>query len=139
MTLNIYQLPPERVHQSWGQIAPLLELLEKHCNGEGSVDQAKISLINGSSIALVVADETMAAKSVVVGEWKMPPGKRIFFVTGWAGANAMPDELNDKIEAWVKANGGTAMQCAVRDSMGRMLKQRWQYEKVYTIYEKEIV
>lgn len=139
MTLNIYQLPPERVHQSWHQIAPLLRQLEKYTNGEGNADQAKVSLIDGTSIALVVADDDMSAKGVVVGEWKMPPGKRIFFVTGWAGANAMPDELNHKIEAWVKANGGTAMQCAVRDSMGRMLKQRWNYMKAYTIYEKEIL
>jgi hypothetical protein len=139
MTLNIYQLPPERVHQSWHQLEPLLEQLDKFSNGEGNVDQAKVALINGTSIALIVAEKSMEAKGVVVGEWKMTPGKRIFFVTGWAGANAMPDELNDKIEVWVKANGGTAMQCAVRDSMGRMLKQRWQYEKVYTIYEKEIV
>jgi hypothetical protein len=50
----------------------------------------------------------------------------------------MPDELNDKIEGWVRSNGGTAMQCAVRDSMGRMLKQRWSYKKVYSIFEKEI-
>ena len=53
---------------------------------------------------MVVADEQMAAKSVVLGEWRMTPGKRIFFVTGWAGANAMPDELNDKIEGWVRSN-----------------------------------
>ena len=139
MTLNIYQLPPERVHQAWHQLEPLLEQLNEFSNGEGNVDQAKVALINGTAIALVVAEKNMEAKGVVVGEWKMPPGKRIFFVTGWVGANAMPDELNDKIETWVKVNGGTAMQCVVRDSMGRMLKQRWQYEKVYTIYEKEIV
>jgi hypothetical protein len=136
--LNVYQLQPTQVHQAWAQIAPLLEQLEPYCNGECSLEQSKVGLINGASLALVVADEQMAAKSVVLGEWRMTPGKRIFFVTGWAGANAMPDELNDKIEGWVRSNGGTAMQCAVRDSMGRMLKQRWSYKKVYSIFEKEI-
>lgn len=138
MKLNVYQLQPNQVHQAWAQIAPLLEQLEPYCNGECSLEQSKVGLINGASLALVVADEQMAAKSVVLGEWRMTPGKRIFFVTGWAGANAMPDELNDKIEGWVRSNGGTAMQCAVRDSMGRMLKQRWSYKKVYSIFEKEI-
>jgi hypothetical protein len=120
-------------------MVPFLEEVAPHGNGEGSVEQAKVSLINGSSTAIIVVDLTGETLGVIVGEWKMTPGKRIFFVTAWAGGNAMPDELYEDVEKWVMKNGGTAMQCACRDAMGRMLKQRWHYRKVYTIFEKEIV
>ena len=119
-------------------MVPFLEEVAPHGNGEGSVEQSKVSLINGSSTAIIVVDLSGETIGVIVGEWKMTPGKRIFFITAWAGSNAMPDELYADVEKWVNKNGGTAMQCAVRDSMGRMLKQRWNYAKVYTIFEKEI-
>ena len=136
--MRLLEVPVTHVHQAWPKIAPFLEDVAPHGNGEGSVEQSKVSLINGSSTAIIVVDLTGETIGVIVGEWKMTPGKRIFFITAWAGSNAMPDELYADVEKWVNKNGGTAMQCAVRDSMGRMLKQRWNYAKVYTIFEKEI-
>ncbi len=136
--MRLLQVPVEHLHQAWPKMVPFLEDVAPHGNGEGSVEQSKVSLINGSSTAIIVVDLTGETIGVIVGEWKMTPGKRIFFITAWAGSNAMPDELYEDVERWVKKNGGTAMQCAVRDSMGRMLKQRWNYAKVYTIFEKEI-
>jgi hypothetical protein len=137
--LKLMQLPVEQIHRAWNQIEPLLASLEQYCNGECTTEQSKVELIKGLSITLVSVDPSMKIVGVLVGSWNMTPGKRIFFVTAWAGANSLPDYLYAELENWVKANGGTAMHCGVRDSMGRMLKQRWRYEKVYTIYEKEIV
>jgi hypothetical protein len=138
MTLSIYQLPRERVHHEWKQIADVLSTLEKQDVGECTLDQLKVGLINGGSIALVIADESMAAKSVIVGEWNMTPGKRVFFVTQWAGSNSMNEGLSEDLYRWIYANGGTHIQGAVRDSVGRMMTKLWQWEKVYSIYEKEI-
>ncbi len=136
--MKLLQVPVEHLHQAWPKMVPFLEEVAPHGNGEGSVEQSKVSLINGSSTAIVVVDDAGEMHGVIVGEWKMTPGKRIFFMTAWAGSNAMPDELYEDVEKWVRSNGGTAIQSAVRDSMGRMIKKRWNYEKVYTIYEKEI-
>jgi hypothetical protein len=138
MTLKMFQLPPERVHHEWERISDILSALEKHCAGECTLDQLKVGLINGDSIALVIADESMAAKSVIVGEWNMTPGKRVFFVTQWAGSNSMNEGLSEDLYRWIYANGGTHIQGAVRDSVGRMMTKLWQWEKVYSIYEKEI-
>ncbi len=138
MTLNLFQLPPERVHQSWGQLAPLLDTLEPYCNGECTTEQSKVELISGVTIALVVVDEAMAIQAVIAGEWKMTPGKRIFFVGGWAGSNAMDERLWDQFQNWVKHNGGTTIQGAGRDSIFRLHRQKRGFKKVYTVYEKEI-
>ena len=69
----------------------------------------------------------------------MTPGKRIFFVSGWAGSNAMDDALWTDLQRWIRANGGTHIQGAGRDSVFRLHRQKRGFEKVYTVYEKEII
>ena len=139
MTLKMFQLPPAQIHRAWSQIEPLLDSLEPYCNGEGTTEQSKVGLIDGSSTAIVIADESNTIVGVIVGEWKMTPGKRIFFVSGWAGSNAMDDDLWEDLQRWIRANGGPHIQGAGRDSVFRLHRQKRGFEKVYTVYEKEII
>ena len=139
MTLKMFQLPPAQIHRAWSQIEPLLDSLEPYCNGEGTTAQSKVGLIDGSSTAIVIADADNLIVGVIVGEWKMTPGKRIFFVSGWAGSNAMDDALWTDLQIWIRANGGTHIQGAGRDSVFRLHRQKRGFEKVYTVYEKEII
>jgi hypothetical protein len=136
--LEMYSLPPEVIHQTWPQLEPLIKALDPHANDEITVEQTKMALIQGSCEVLAWADEDAKIHNLVIGEWKMMPQKRIFFITGWSGSNAIDDVKNSTFEEWVKSKGGTAIQCAVRDSMGRMLNQRFGYDKAYSIYEKGI-
>jgi hypothetical protein len=136
--LKLLEVPVEHIHRAWKDIEPLLQSLEPYCNGECSTAQAKVGLINGTSTTLVIVDESTRVLGAIIGEWKMTPGKRIFFVSGWAGANAMDDTLWRDVQRWVKSNGGTHIQGAGRDSVFRLHRQKRGFEKVYTIYEKEI-
>ncbi len=136
--MKLLQLPVERVHQAWAQIAPLLDSLEPYNNGEGTTEQAKVALINGTSTALVVVDDAARIQAVIMGEWKMTANKRIFFVGGWAGSNAMNDALWSDLQIWVKHNGGTTIQGAGRDAVFRLHRQKRGFKKVYTVYEKDI-
>jgi hypothetical protein len=136
--LEMYNLPPEVIHQAWSKLEPFIKELDPHANGEITVEQTKMALIQGSCDVLAWADTDSTIHNIVIGEWKMMPQKRIFFITGWSGSNAIDATRNDIFEEWVKNNGGTSIQCAVRDSMGRMLNQRFGYSKAYSIYEKGI-
>lgn len=137
-TLRLMQVASSQIHRSWAQIAPLLDTLTPYCNGEGTTEQAKVALINGTSTALVIVDEVGKIQAVITGEWKMPPGKRIFFISGWAGSHAMDDALWTDVQTWVRHNGGTTIQGAGRDSVFRLHRQKRGFTKVYTVYEKEI-
>ena len=139
MTLKMFRLPPDQIHRAWNQIEPLLDSLEPYCNGEGTTEQSKVGLIDGSSTAIVIADADNLIVGIIVGEWKMTPGKRIFFVTDTAGSNVMDDELWADLQQWIRANGGTHIQGAGRDSVFRLHRQKRGFEKVYTVYEKEII
>jgi hypothetical protein len=133
------QLPVEQIHRAWKVIAPLLDSIEPYSNGECTTEQSKVELIKGLSTTLVIVDTAMKIVGVIIGEWKMPPGKRIFFVSGWAGSNAMDDDLWEDLQRWIRANGGTHIQGAGRDSVFRLHRQKRGFEKVYTVYEKEII
>ncbi len=134
----MFSLPPNVIHQTWPKLKPFIEELDAHANGEITIDQTKMALTQGVCEVLAWADADANIHNIVIGEWKMVPEKRIFFITGWAGSNAIDAIKNNIFEEWVKDNGGTSIQCAVRDSMGRMLNQRFGYDKVYSIYEKGI-
>jgi acetaldehyde dehydrogenase (acetylating) len=136
--VKLLQVPTTHVHQTWAQIAPLLDSLAPYSNGEGTTEQAKVALINGTSTALVIVGEAAQVQAVIVGEWKMPPGKRIFFISAWAGSNAMNDALWSDVQTWVKHNGGTTIQGAGRDAVFRLHRQKRGFKKVYIVYEKEI-
>ena len=137
--LKLMQLPVEQIHRAWDQIEPLLDSIEPFTNGECTTEQSKVELIKGLSATLVIVDTAMKIVGVIIGEWKMSPGKRVFFVTGWAGSNAMDDTLWGDIMRWVKGSGGTHIQGAGRDSVFRLHRQKRGFEKVYTVYEKEIL
>jgi hypothetical protein len=137
--LKLMQLPVEHIHRAWDQIEPLLDSIEPYSNGECTTEQSKVELIKGISTTLVIVEAPNKIVGVIIGEWKMSPGKRVFFVTGWAGSNAMNDSLWEDVMTWVKCNGGTHIQGAGRDSVFRLHRQKRGFEKVYTVYEKEII
>ena len=135
---GLHELPKEYVHAVWPKLSKLLDLVEPYSNNECTTEQGKTYLISGQAQAFILAGEDLDPKGVIVGEWKMTPGKRIFFITTLGGSNALYANAYAQLEAWVKKHGGTHIQGAGRDSIVRLMQKRWGYKPVYTVVEKEM-
>ena len=137
--IELHEIPKEYIHVIWPKLSKLIALVEPYSNDECTTEQGKTYLVSGQAQAFVLAGADMDPKGVIVGEWKMTPGKRIFFITTLGGSHALYATAYAELEAWVKKHGGTHIQGAGRDSIVRLMQKRWDYKPVYTVVEKEML
>lgn len=121
------------VQQAWNDVAPLLASAMVHVDGEYTLDQLKVMLVDGKQTLLVLVDEDNKIQTAFTIEWIDYPNDRIAFLTAIGGKT----DLNafNQFKDWVKASGGTKIQGATFESVARLWKMKLGFKHKYTIME----
>lgn len=121
------------VQQAWNDVAPLLASAMVHVDGEYTLDQLKVMLVDGKQTLLVLVDEDNNIQTAFTIEWINYPNDRVAFLTAIGGKT----DLNafNQFKDWVRASGGTKIQGATFESVARLWKMKLGFKHKYTIME----
>ena len=126
------------IQSIWPDVKDYIEDALRFGNGEYNSDQLKVLLINGQQHLLVVVDDENKIQGCGTLQFIDHPNCRIAFVTSIGGKLiSRPDTFNDLID-WVKFNGATKIQGAARESVERLWRKLFKFERRYVIVEKDI-
>ena len=134
MNLTVKPVNIVYFHQNWPLVKELFEKANKYDSGDYTLDQIKGLLANGSWVLLVATDEENVIHGAAAISFYNMPNYRVGFITAMAGKAIVNEAVYEQVCSFIKANGATRVQCAARESAGRLYKQVGMQER-HTIME----
>ena len=134
-TLKAQIVQPEDVAYIWEEVAPLLEKVKEHTEGEFETDDYLEPLTNGN-MHLWIATEYSDVKAAMVTQFAIYPQKNILRIVSMAGDDF--EEIRgfqDMIEAFAVRMGCSALEMWGRKGWKKLLPD---WKDSYTVYTKEL-
>ena len=128
-------IQPEDVAYVWEEVAPLLDTVKEHTEGELETDDFLEPLTHGD-MQLWIATEGSTVHGVMVTQLVPYPQKKILRIISLAGDNF--EELRgfqEMIEAFAVKTGCTALEMWGRKGWKKLLPDR---EDTYVVYTKDL-
>ena len=128
-------IQPEDVAYVWEEVAPLLDTVKEHTEGELETDDFLEPLTHGD-MQLWVATEGSTVHGVMVTQLIPYPQKKILRIISLAGDNF--EELRgfqEMIEAFAVKTGCTALEMWGRKGWKKLLPD---WEDTYVVYTKDL-
>ena len=128
-------IQPEDVAYVWEEVAPLLDTVKEHTEGELETDDFLEPLTHGD-MQLWIATEGSTVHGVMVTQLVPYPQKKILRVISLAGDNF--EELRgfqEMIEAFAVKTGCTALEMWGRKGWKKLLPD---WEDTYVVYTKDL-
>ena len=128
-------IQPEDVAYVWEEVAPLLDTVKEHTEGELETDDFLEPLTHGD-MQLWIATEGSTVHGVMVTQLVPYPQKKILRIISLAGDNF--EELRDfqeMIEAFAVKTGCTALEMWGRKGWKKLLPD---WEDTYVVYTKDL-
>ena len=134
-TLKAQIVQPEDVAYIWEEVAPLLEKVKEHTEGEFETDAYIEPLTNGN-MHLWIATEYSDVKAAMVTQFAIYPQKNILRIVSMAGDDF--EEIRgfqDMIEAFAVRMGCSALEMWGRKGWKKLLPD---WESNYIVYTKDL-
>ena len=128
-------IQPEDVAYVWEEVAPLLDTVKEHTEGELETDDFLEPLTHGD-MQLWIATEGSTVHGVMVTQLVPYPQKKILRIISLAGDNF--EELRgfqEMIEAFAVKTGCTALEMWGRKGWKKLLAD---WEDTYVVYTKDL-
>ena len=128
-------IKPEDVAYVWEEVAPLLDTVKEHTEGELETDDFLEPLTHGD-MQLWIATEGSTVHGVMVTQLIPYPQKKILRIISLAGDNF--EELRgfqEMIEAFAVKTGCTALEMWGRKGWKKLLPD---WEDTYVVYTKDL-
>ena len=128
-------IQPEDVAYVWEEVAPLLDTVKEHTEGELETDDFLEPLTHGD-MQLWIATEGSTVHGVMVTQLIPYPQKKILRIISLAGDNF--EELRDfqeMLEAFAVKTGCTALEMWGRKGWKKLLPD---WEDTYVVYTKDL-
>jgi hypothetical protein len=123
LKLTVRPVYPASFHQTWPLVEDLFVQANKYDAGDYTVDQIKASLADGSWVLLVAVDDTNSIHGAASISLYNMPNYRVGFITAMAGKAIVNEDVYGQVCEFIKANGGTRVQCAAREAAARLYKK----------------
>jgi hypothetical protein len=107
---------------------------QAYAKGDYTLDQIKMYVLTGVWLMLVGTDDENKIHGAMTVEFQNRPNQRVAFITGTGGKSIINDETFKQLEGICRGNGATAIECAARDSVSRLLN-RFGFKDKYRIVE----
>ena len=133
--VSVYHIEPEFIHRVWADAAEFLRECEQY-GDEYTIDQLKVDVVAGRTHLLVMADPEKVVGALLI-DFINYPNKRVGFIKAYGGVLTTTEQVWADVADWMRKRGATATQCAVRDSVARLI-QKIGFEPRYTIMEQEL-
>ena len=134
-TLKAQIVQPEDIAYIWEEVAPLLDRVKEHSEGELETDDFLEPLTHGD-MQLWIATEGSTVHGVMVTQLIPYPQKKILRIISLAGDNF--EELRgfqEMIEAFAVKTGCTALEMWGRKGWKKLLPD---WEDTYVVYTKDL-
>ncbi len=134
-TLKAQIVQPEDVAYIWGEVAPLLEKVKEHTEGEFETDDYLEPLTHGD-MHLWIATEYSDVKAAMVTQFAIYPQKNILRIVSMAGDDF--EEIRgfqDMIEAFAVRMGCSALEMWGRKGWKKLLPD---WNDTYIVYTKDL-
>ena len=133
--MKAHIVQPEDVAYIWEEVAPLLDRVKEHSEGELETDDFLEPLTHGD-MQLWIATEGSTVHGVMVTQLIPYPQKKILRIISLAGDNF--EELRgfqEMIEAFAVKTGCTALEMWGRKGWKKLLPD---WEDTYVVYTKDL-
>ncbi len=134
-TLKAQIVQPEDIAYIWEEVAPLLEKVKEHTEGEFETDDYLEPLTNGN-MHLWIATEYSDVKAAMVTQFAIYPQKNILRIVSMAGDDF--EEIRgfqDMIEAFAVRMGCSALEMWGRKGWKKLLPD---WNDTYIVYTKDL-
>ena len=134
-TLKAQIVQPEDVAYIWEEVAPLLEKVKEHTEGEFETDDYLAPLTHGD-MHLWIATEYSDVKAAMVTQFAIYPQKNILRIVSMAGDDF--EEIRgfqDMIEAFAVRMGCSALEMWGRKGWKKLLPD---WNDTYIVYTKDL-
>ena len=134
-TLKAQIVQPEDVAYIWEEVAPLLEKVKEHTEGEFETDDYLEPLTHGD-MHLWIATEYSDVKAAMVTQFAIYPQKNILRIVSMAGDDF--EEIRgfqDMIEAFAVRRGWSALEMWGRKGWKKLLPD---WNDTYIVYTKDL-
>jgi len=118
----IHQIPVDHIHAAWHLIEGHLEKSVAQSNGDVSLDEIKIRLLDGTWLLYLVTDETEDVLGCYVVQMYNRINDRVAFLVAIAGSVVKKDLFTQMIVC-LKEQGATCIEGDVRPSVARLLNR----------------
>jgi hypothetical protein len=132
--MKIQHVPIQHAAQTWPLVEKYLGESQEYAKGDYTLDQIKMYVLTGVWLLLVATDDENNVNGAMTVEFQNRPNHRVAFITGTGGKSIINDETFKQLESICRANGATAIECAARDSVSRLLN-RFGFKDKYRIVE----
>jgi len=130
---NIVQ--PEDIPYIWDQVAPLLDRVREHTEGELETDDYLGELSDGN-MQLWIATENNGLHSIMVTQIAVYPQKKVLKIISMAGSEfSRLYEFNDMVESFAIKTGCSGMELWGRKGWKKLLPD---WESNYIVYTKDL-
>ncbi len=129
--MKIQQVPLEWVNHTWPVVKHFIEDALEHAKGDYTVDHVQSLVSSGQWVLLVAVDDEKIHGAATMHCFNRPTD-RVAFVTTTSGKFILDQDTFAQLQNISRTFGATALECAARESMTRLLT-RFGFEEKYRI------
>jgi len=133
---NVRVVGLNHIQNVWPKVKDYLQNAMDHSGGEYKLDHLKMFLVQGVQSLLVAVNEDNEIYCAATIEFINFPDDRVAFITAIGGRTKKQD-LEDLCD-WAKENGATVVRGAAFESVARLWKLKYGFEKTYVMVEKRL-
>ena len=133
--MKAHIVQPEDIPYIWDQVAPLLDRVREHTEGELETDDYLGELSDGN-MQLWIATENNGLHSIMVTQIAVYPQKKVLKIISMAGSEfSRLYEFNDMVESFAIKTGCSGMELWGRKGWKKLLPD---WESNYIVYTKDL-
>lgn len=129
--MNLQVVPVQWVHRTWPMVEGFIADALEHAKGDYTLDHVQ-SLLSTGEWTLVVGVEGEVIHGAATVSVFNRPADRVAFITTTGGKLVIDEQTIEQVKAIAASMGATALECAARESMTRLLG-RYGFEEKYRI------
>ena len=135
--MNLYIVPTNQVHRFWDKAVPHIKQAMKMGDGEYTIDQLKLLVIQGQQQLLMVMDDEDKCHVALTIQWTTLGSQRVCYISYIGGNNTQ--ECWDQFVQWVKNSGGTSIQGSTKSkAIARLWRMAYKMQSKYTLMELKL-
>jgi hypothetical protein len=130
--MKLQLVPLEWVNHTWPMVEGFLAPAMKHGKGDYEIEHVRTLVSTGDWTLVVFVDDAGTIHGALTMHCYNRPVDRVAFVTTTAGKSIINEDTVAQLQNIARSMGATALECAARDSMSRLLG-RHGFEEKYRI------
>lgn len=119
--MQVQEVPLQYVNVLWPQVEAFLAAGLKHADGDLTIDEIKVYILQGAWFLVVAVDEENQIHGAATINFFNRINDRVAFVTAIGGRGLFTPDIVSQFSDILRSHGATCIEGTVRDSLVRLL------------------